>query len=110
MQLVDFISRIIELDYYLQYLPGPLNDRLGDAVLFPTLKKSLPSWRQRFINANVRSSVETIADLTDYYENLEEEERQAYQQNRRHCHRDKTRNRKQPQGRHPPEGYCKKPR
>jgi hypothetical protein len=53
------------------------------------------------------SYVEINADLTDYYEHIEEEEeRQAYQQNRRHRHRDETRNRNQPQGCHTTEGYC----
>lgn len=106
MKFADFKSRIVELDYYLQYLPGPLNDRLGEAVLFSTLKKSVPSWRQKFINANVRTSVETISDLTDYYESLEEEEeRQARQQNRRHHQRNENRSRNQPQTRQQTERY-----
>jgi hypothetical protein len=106
MKVADFKSRIFKLDYYLQYLGGSLNDRLGDAVLLSTLKKSVPSWRQKFINAYVRTSVKTIADQTNYYVNLEEEEeKQAHQQNRRHQHQNENRNRNQRQGSHHTEEY-----
>ena len=48
MKFSDFKTRIIELDYYLPYLPAPLNERIGAATLFSTLKKSVPAWKEKF--------------------------------------------------------------
>ena len=74
MKLQDFKRRIFELDRYLPYLPGPLNDRLGDAVLFSTIKKCVPAWNNQYISANARTSVHNVNELMDYYETLEDQE------------------------------------
>jgi hypothetical protein len=103
MKFHDFKARIIELDYYLPYLPGPLNQRIGEASLFSTLKKSVPAWKEKFINAKVRSSVQTISDLTDYYEELEETEEKVQarrdRQNRNNQNRNNRSDRNQHHGR-----------
>ncbi len=44
MSVLDFKMRLFELDRYLPALPPPLNVRLGDAMLFAIIKKSVPTW------------------------------------------------------------------
>ena len=41
MSVQDFKTRLTELDRYLPALPGPQNQRLGEAALFAIIKKSV---------------------------------------------------------------------
>ena len=74
MKIQSFKRRLFELDRYLPYLPGELNTRLGEAVLFSTIKKSVPAWKQSFIEANAQTSVTDVNELMNYYESLEDQE------------------------------------
>jgi hypothetical protein len=48
----DFKQRLEELDDYLPYLPGPLNQHLGDDQLFVTLKKCVPAWQKKYTDSS----------------------------------------------------------
>ena len=74
MKIQSFKRRLFKLDRYLPYLPGELNTRLGEAVLFSTIKKSVPAWKQSFIEANAQTSVTDVNELMKYYESLEDQE------------------------------------
>jgi hypothetical protein len=74
MTLQTFKRRITELNRYLPYLPGPLNQRLDDAMIFTTIKKCVPAWQQIYIQSNARAMIGTIDELIDYYEALEDQE------------------------------------
>jgi hypothetical protein len=74
MSLQNFKRRLTELNCYLPYLPGPLNQKLDDYTLFSTLKKCVPAWHQTFIQTNARVMIDTIDELMDYYEALENQE------------------------------------
>jgi hypothetical protein len=74
MTLQTFKRRITELNRYLPYLPGPLNQRLNDAMIFTTIKKCVPAWQQIYIQSNARAMIGTIDELIDYYEALEDQE------------------------------------
>jgi hypothetical protein len=43
MTLQTFKRCITELNCYLPFLPGPLNQRLDDATIFTTIKKCVPA-------------------------------------------------------------------
>ena len=74
MKIQAFKRRLYELDRYLPYLPGDLNTRLGQAVLFNTIKKCVPAWKNIFVEANAQTSVTTVNELMNYYESLEDKE------------------------------------
>jgi hypothetical protein len=74
MTLQTFKRRITELNRYLPYLPGPLNQRLDEAMIFTTIKKCVPAWQQIYIKSNARAMIGTIDELIDYYEALKDQE------------------------------------
>jgi hypothetical protein len=72
----DFKQRLEGLDDCLPYLPGPLNQRLGDEhQLFVTLKKCVPAWQKKYTDSNACKNIDNINDLADYYGNLENQEK-----------------------------------
>jgi hypothetical protein len=64
-----------ELDDYLPYLPGPLNQHLGDDQLFVTLKKCVPAWQKKYTDSNACKNIDNVNDLADYYGDLENQEK-----------------------------------
>jgi hypothetical protein len=74
MPVQTFKRRLTELNRYLPFLPGPLNEKLSDDTLFSTVKRCVPSWHQMYIRSNARAMIGTMDELIDYYEALEEQE------------------------------------
>jgi hypothetical protein len=74
MTIQAFKRRLTELNRYLPFLPGPLNEKLGDDTLFSTVKCCVPSWHKTYIRSNARAMIATMDELIDYYEALEEQE------------------------------------
>jgi hypothetical protein len=74
MTVQAFKQRLTELNRYLPFLPGPLNEKLGGDTLFSTVKRCVPSWHQTYIRSNARAMIATMDELIDYYEALEEQE------------------------------------
>jgi hypothetical protein len=74
MPVQTFKRRLTELNRYLPFLPGPLNEKLSDDTLFSTVKRCVPSWHQTYIRSNARAMIGTMDELIDYYEALEEQE------------------------------------
>jgi hypothetical protein len=66
----DFKQHLEELDDYLPYLPGPLNQHLGDDQLFVTLKKCVPAWEKKYTDSNARKKIDNVNDLANSYGNL----------------------------------------
>jgi hypothetical protein len=56
LRFEDFKRWLEELDDYLPYLPGPLNQRWGDDQLFVTLKKCVPAWQKKYTDSNARKN------------------------------------------------------
>ncbi len=48
LRFEDFKQQLKELNDYLPYLPGPLNQHLGDDLLFVLLKKCVPAWQKKY--------------------------------------------------------------
>jgi hypothetical protein len=71
----DFKQWLKELDDYLPYLSGPLNQHLGDDQLFVTLKKCVPAWQKKYTDSNARKNIDNVNDLANYYSNLENQEK-----------------------------------
>jgi hypothetical protein len=84
LRFEDFKQRLEELDDYLPYLPGPLNQHLGDHQLFVTLKKCVPAWQKKYTDSNARKNIENVNDLADYYGDLENQEKKECNQDNRH--------------------------
>jgi hypothetical protein len=73
----DF-KQVEELDDYLPYLPGPLNQCLGDDQLFVTLKKCVPAWQKKYTDSNARKNIDNINNLANYYGDLENQEKKEH--------------------------------
>ncbi len=84
----DFKQWLEELDDYLPYLPGPLNQHLGDNQLFVTLKKCVFAWQKKYTDSNACKNIDNINDLADYYGNPENQEKKEC--NWDNQHRDKN--------------------
>jgi hypothetical protein len=84
LRFEDFKQRLEELDDYLPYLPGPLNQRLGDDQLFVTLKKCVPAWQKKYTDSNACKNIDNVNDLADYYGNLENQEKKERNQDNQH--------------------------
>jgi hypothetical protein len=67
----DFKQQLKELDDYLPYLPGPLNQCLGDDQLFVKLKRCVPAWQKKYTDSNTHKNIDNVNNLADYYGNLE---------------------------------------
>jgi hypothetical protein len=86
----DFKQRLEELNDYLPYLPGPLNQHLGDDQLFMTLKKCVPAWQKKYTDSNARKNIDNVNDLADYYGDLENQEKKECNQDNRHGYRNSS--------------------
>jgi 5'-3' exonuclease len=86
----DIKQPLEELNDYLPYLPGPLNQRLGDDQLFVTLKKCVPAWQKKYIDSNTRKNIENVNDLADYYSDLENQEKKECNQDNQHRDRNSS--------------------
>jgi hypothetical protein len=75
----DF-KQLEELDDDLPYLPGPLNQHLGDDELFVTLKKHVPAWQKKDTDSNAHKNIDNINDLANYYSDLENQEKKEHNQ------------------------------
>jgi hypothetical protein len=75
LRFEDFKQQLEELDDYLPYLPGPLNQCLGDDQLFVTLKKCVPAWQKKYTDSNARKNIDNVNDLVNYYGDLENQEK-----------------------------------
>jgi hypothetical protein len=71
----DFKQQLEELNDYLPYLPGPLNQRLGDDQLFVTLKKCVPAWQKKYTDSNAGKKTDNVNNLANFYGNLENQEK-----------------------------------
>jgi hypothetical protein len=71
----DFKQQLKDLDDYLPYLPGPLNQCLRDDQLFVTLKKCVPAWQKKYTKSNTCKNIDNINDLANYYGNPENQEK-----------------------------------
>jgi hypothetical protein len=89
LRFEDFKQRLEELNDYLPYLPGPLNQHLGDDQLFVTLKKCVPAWQEKYTDSNARKNIDNVNDLADCYGNLENQEKK--ERNRDNQHSDRIR-------------------
>jgi hypothetical protein len=89
LRFEDFKQRLEELDDYLPYLPGPLNQCLGDNQLFVTLKKCVPAWQKKYTDSNARKNID-VNDLADYYGDLENQEKKECNQDNRHRDRNSS--------------------
>jgi hypothetical protein len=78
MAIRDFVAQVKQLNWYLAYLPGPLNQRLGDEEMLAIIRRSVPHWNESLIRS--AQSVTTLQALTTYYQDLEELEI-----SRQHC-------------------------
>jgi hypothetical protein len=63
----DFKQWLEELDDYLPYLPGPLNQHLGDDQLFVTLKKCVSAWQKKYTDSNARKNIDNVNVLKWVY-------------------------------------------
>jgi hypothetical protein len=88
LRFEDFKQQIEELDDYFPYLPGPLNQCLGDDQLFVTLKKCVPAWQKKYTDSNARKKINNVNNLADYYGDLENQEKKEC--NRDNQHRDRN--------------------
>jgi hypothetical protein len=77
LRFEDFKQRLEELNDYLPYLPGPLNQHLGYDQLFVTLKKCVPTWQKKYTDSNTRKNIDNVNDLTDYFGDLENQEKKG---------------------------------
>jgi hypothetical protein len=91
LRFEDFKQRLEELDDYLPYLPGPLNQRLGDDQLFVTLKKCVPAWQKKYTDSNARKNIDNVNDLANYYGDLENQEKKEHNQDNQHGNRNSSR-------------------
>jgi hypothetical protein len=90
LRFEDFKQRLEELNDYLPYLPGPLNQHLGDDQLFVTLKKCVPAWQKKCTDSNARKNIDNVNDLADYYGNLENQEKKECNRDNRHGNRNSS--------------------
>jgi hypothetical protein len=89
-QRLEFKQRLEELNDYLPYLPGPLNQHLGDDQFFVTLKKCVPAWQKKFTDSNAHKNMDNVNDLADYYGDLENQEKKEHNRDNRHRDRNSS--------------------
>jgi hypothetical protein len=87
LRFEDFKQWLEELDNYLPYLPGPLNQHLWDDQLFMILKKCVPAWQKKYTDSNTCKNIDNINDLANYYGDLENQEKKECNQD--NWHRDR---------------------
>jgi hypothetical protein len=76
----DFVAQIKQLNLYLTYLPGPLNQQLGDEEVLAIIRRSVPHWNESLIRS--AQSGTTLQALTTHYQDLEELEISRQHRNR----------------------------
>jgi hypothetical protein len=86
----DFKWWLEELNDYLSYLPGPINQHLGDDQLFVTLKKCVPAWQKKYTDSNACKIIDNVNDLAHYYGNLENQEKKEHNQDNQHRDRNSS--------------------
>jgi hypothetical protein len=79
-----------ELNDYLPYLPGPLNQHLGDNQLFVMLKKCVPAWQKKYTDSNACKNIDNVNNLADYYGNLENQEKKEHNWDNQHRDRNSS--------------------
>jgi hypothetical protein len=90
LRFEDFKQQLEELNDYLPYLPGPLNQHLGEDQLFVTLKKCVPAWQKKYTDSNARKNIDNVNDLADYYGDLENQEKKEHNQDNQHRNRNSS--------------------
>jgi hypothetical protein len=80
LRFEDFKQQLEELNDYLPYLPGPLNQCLGEDQLFVTLKKCVPAWQKKYTDSSARKNIDNVNDLANYYGNLENQKKKECNQ------------------------------
>ncbi len=86
----DLKQWLEELNDYLLYLPGPLNQHLGDDQLFVTLKKCVHAWQKNHTDSNAHKNIDNVNDLANYYGNLETQEKKEHNQENWHRNRNSS--------------------
>ncbi len=86
----DFKQQLKELNDYLPYLLGPLNQHLGDDQLFMTHKKCVPAWQKKYTDSNAHKNIDNVNDLADYYGDLENQEKKECNQDNQHRNRNSS--------------------
>ncbi len=86
----DFKQWLKELNDYLPYLPGPLNQCLGDDQLFVTLKKCVPAWQKKYTDRKACENIDNVNDLANSYSDLENQEKKECNQDNQHRDRNSS--------------------
>jgi hypothetical protein len=82
--ILKILNNDSKVDDYLPYLPAPLNQCLGDDLLFVTLKTCVPAWQKKYTDSNTRKNIDNINDLSDYYGDLENQKKNECNQDNQH--------------------------